>query len=308
MASADEARVDHRAGSWRRRAPRADAAVVKAVIAVLHVLGDRRDVPVVAEIDDAETSWALRDASADRLLTVRSSEVIARITAQACRQSGLSAVCQELLDFEGDEIYFQHVDELTGHTFGEALLAFETSSVIGLRRGDGPIAINPPMDTVIDRRRRRHRDLGGRRHRRVRRVPRRVGPDAAARRPAVPNVARAAPRRRLEPAWARRCSRSSTSSRSPGSTVDVIVDPDVVGPDELDDLGLERLGVRYEAERGDLDELTQTVSGRTFDHVIILGYRSTHDRRRGRRTHVAHVAAAPACSRCRRRTGGGVGS
>jgi hypothetical protein len=36
---------------------------------------------------------------------------------------------------------------------------------------------------------------------------------------------------------------------------------------------VERLRVTFELERADLDELTETVSGRTFDHVIILGYR-----------------------------------
>jgi hypothetical protein len=32
--------------------------------------------------------------------------------------------------------------------------------------------------------------------------------------------------------------------------------------------------VRYQRERGHLDDLPPTVSGRAFDHVIILGYRS----------------------------------
>ena len=123
MASAEAARSIIVLGDGEVAAD-ADAAVVKAVLAVLHVVEDVT-VPIVAEVDDAETSWALREASNDRLLTVRSSDVIANITAQACRQSGLSAVCQELLDFDGDEIYFQQVDELAGHTFGDALLAFE---------------------------------------------------------------------------------------------------------------------------------------------------------------------------------------
>ena len=236
----------------------ADAAVVKAVLAVLHVVEDAT-VPIVAEIDDAETSWALREASNRRLLTVRSSEVIARITAQACRQAGLSAVCQELLDFDGDEIYFQQVDALTGHTFGEALLAFEASSVIGLRRDDGTIAVNPPMDAVVEA------DdeviaisedddtvvFSGFRDE--------ARPDAAPRGPTAerrPSSCSSSGGTRS----GRRCSASSTSSQSAGSTVDVIVDPDLVGPDELGDLGVDRLGVRFEAERGDLDELTQTVS------------------------------------------------
>jgi len=57
------------------------------------------------------------------------------------------------------------------------------------------------------------------------------------------------------------------------SSVDVVVDPDLVDSSELQELPVKKLRVRYEAERADLDELTETVSGRTFDHVIILGYR-----------------------------------
>ena len=126
----------------------ADADVVKAVIAARHVVGDR-DIPIVAEMTDSETARALQEAGGDQVKTVRAADVIARITAQACRQSGLSAVCQDLLDFEGDEIYFQPCPELVGQTFGDSLLAYEQSSVIGLRNPDGTVAVNPPMNTPI---------------------------------------------------------------------------------------------------------------------------------------------------------------
>jgi voltage-gated potassium channel Kch len=249
----------------------ADAAVVKSVLAVLHVVDDP-GTPIVAEVDDAETSWALREASNGRLLTVRSSDVIARITAQACRQSGLSTVCEELLDFDGDEIYFRRVPELTGHTFGEALLAFEISTVIGVRRADGTVSVNPPMDAVM-------------------------GADdeiiaisadddtitfSGFRDEPVPDAARAVPppndpEQLLVVGWSPlgpAVLQELDDFAVVGSTVDVIVDPDIVGPDELQDLGVDRLKVRCEAERGDLDQLTHTVAGRAFDRVIILGYRS----------------------------------
>lgn len=43
---------------------------------------------------------------------VLSSDLIARITVQTCRQTGLSVVYKELLDFDGDEIYFQNEPRL----------------------------------------------------------------------------------------------------------------------------------------------------------------------------------------------------
>jgi voltage-gated potassium channel Kch len=270
MASADVARSIIVLGPGEVSAD-ADAAAVKAVLAVLHVVDDT-SVPIVAEIDDEEIAWALREASDHRLLTVRASDVIARVTAQACRQSGLSTVCQELLDFEGDEIYFASVPELDGHTFGDALLAFESSSVIGIRRGGGTISINPPMDTAI-------------------------GADdeviaisadddtivfTGFRDEPVSDLARAAPSSNgaeqllivgwnsLGPAVLAELDQFAP----PGSAIQVIVDPDLIGHDELDARGLEHLTVEFEAERGDLEVLTRTVSCREFDHVIILGYRS----------------------------------
>ena len=77
------------------------------------------------------------------------SNSIARIIAQTCRQSGLSVVYTELLDFEGDEIYFRDEPGLVGKTFGEALLAYADSAVLGICPVGGVPQLNPPMDTVF---------------------------------------------------------------------------------------------------------------------------------------------------------------
>ena len=80
---------------------------------------------------------------------IQADDLIARITAQTCRQSGLSVIYTELLDFSGDEIYFQAESTLTGLTFGEALLRYEDSTIIGLRSSSGTIQLNPPMDKIF---------------------------------------------------------------------------------------------------------------------------------------------------------------
>jgi hypothetical protein len=76
-------------------------------------------------------------------------DLLARIIAQTCRQSGLSVLYTDLLNFGGDEIYFAPEPRLAGNTFGEALTAYDKCSVIGLRTKDGRIELNPPMDTEI---------------------------------------------------------------------------------------------------------------------------------------------------------------
>ena len=45
------------------------------------------------------------------------SETISRLIVQTSRQSGLSIAYTELLDFDGDEIYFREDPALVGKTF-----------------------------------------------------------------------------------------------------------------------------------------------------------------------------------------------
>jgi Trk K+ transport system NAD-binding subunit len=125
-----------------------DPGVVKALLAVRSIDPDLTRLRVVAELLGADHAEALRVLTDRRIATVRADEVISQVTAQACHQSGLAGVFRDLIDFDGDEIYFSRVPELTGHTYRQALLAFPDSSVIGMLR-DGRTQLNPPGDTVF---------------------------------------------------------------------------------------------------------------------------------------------------------------
>jgi hypothetical protein len=80
---------------------------------------------------------------------IQMGSTVSRIIAQTCRQSGLSILYSELLDFRGSEIYFHEEPALAGKTFAEALLAAEKDSLIGiLPKGQRP-RLAPPMDTPL---------------------------------------------------------------------------------------------------------------------------------------------------------------
>lgn len=127
-----------------------DIYVIKTVLALTNH-PQRRTEPyhIVAEIEDEKNLEAATLVGGDEAIFVPSDDLIARVTAQTCRQSGLSVVYTELLDFDGAEIYFSDVPTLTGKTYREALMRFEHSAVIGLVRNAGEVLINPPMDTVF---------------------------------------------------------------------------------------------------------------------------------------------------------------
>ncbi|MBN1880700.1 MAG: potassium transporter TrkA [Deltaproteobacteria bacterium] len=127
-----------------------DIEVVKSILALTNTAA-RRTEPyhIVAPIRNRSNLEVARMVGGDEVQLVLAGEVISRIAAQTCRQSGLSAVYTELLDFSGDEIYFQEEPTLFGKTFGEALFAYEDSALMGIRLSDGRILLNPPMDTVL---------------------------------------------------------------------------------------------------------------------------------------------------------------
>jgi hypothetical protein len=127
----------------------ADAQVIKTVLALMSRDPTLQRSRVIAELVGPKSARALRSATEGKIVTVTSSEVIARVTAQVCRQSGMSAVYQELLDFAGHEIYFRAEPSIAGETFGDALFAYRDCAVIGVRFAEGRIELGPPMTTVL---------------------------------------------------------------------------------------------------------------------------------------------------------------
>ena len=129
-----------------------DTHVVKSVLAITNN-PNRREKPyhIVTQIREPKNLDVVKMVGAkDVVQPILTNELIARVVAQTSRQSGLSLVYTELMNFGGDEIYFKQEPTLSGKTYGEALLAYETSTVMGIRKADGTIAMNPPMDSRIE--------------------------------------------------------------------------------------------------------------------------------------------------------------
>lgn len=126
-----------------------DAEVIKTILAIVNQPGRRAEpYRIVAELRNPRNYEVARVVGRGEVQWIRVGSFVARIIAQTCRQSGLSTVYNELLDFSGDEIYFTPAGDLAGKLFGESLGCFESNTVLGLRNPNG-VKLNPPMDTRI---------------------------------------------------------------------------------------------------------------------------------------------------------------
>jgi voltage-gated potassium channel Kch len=126
-----------------------DSQVIKMILAITNN-PNRRPEPyhIVAELREAKNIDVAKMVGRDEVELVLPSELVSRITVQTSRQTGLSVVYKELLDFGGDEIYFKEESGVIDKTYGEALAKFEDSCLIGIR-SNGLTKLNPPMETPI---------------------------------------------------------------------------------------------------------------------------------------------------------------
>ena len=149
-----------------------DSQVIKTILAVQHAKhhdkSDENNLShIVYELRDAEKNWELAElvsaqqtveksdgteqTKQPRVLPTDSSDVIARLIAQTCRQAGMSEIYTELLEYNDNQIYFKPVKcvlNLNAKTFKDALLTLSDAALIGLQSG-GTIRLNPPMNTEL---------------------------------------------------------------------------------------------------------------------------------------------------------------
>lgn len=250
-----------------------DATVVSTVLALKAVNASSVN-KIIAEVDDANTAEALQTATEGRVIPVRSHDVIARVTAQASRQPGLAAVTLDLLDFDGDEIYFNQVPALAGKTYGDALLAFNTASVIGLVDEKGSVKVNPKHSTKLTA----ESKVIAIAEDDDKVVYTGVREDIAKKKFTAPR----APVRKAEHLLVIGWSEMGQSVIAEvaqflpkGSTVHIVANQKFVAADKLANLKFgANVKVSFAAVSGDIDELIAAASAKKYNEIIILGYRN----------------------------------
>ncbi len=255
-----------------------DVDVIKALLAITNN-PDRKAAPyhIVAEIRDPKNFAVAQMVGKDEVELVLVGDLVARVMAQTCRQSGLSVVYTELLDFGGDEIYFAEEPSLVGKTYGESLLAYEDCAVIGMRKRGGAPVLNPPPDTPI---------VAGDKLIVVAEDDDAIKlgkPPAPANAAAIvaPTEAAPQPERSLVLGWNWRAPSVINELDNyvpPGSTIHVVADSDAAEESiRLECGGLKRQKLQFRkadtTDRRVLDALKVT----SYDHVIVLCYSDALD-------------------------------
>lgn len=133
-----------------------DSQIIKTIVAIVtdpqrEKMRGSNPYHVTAEMEDKKNFNVAKMVGKNEVELILSDEIISKIMVQTSRQSGLSVVYQDLMDFDGDEIYFEDAPKLVGKTFRDILFSYEDSAIMGIQFADGHVAINPPMETVFSK-------------------------------------------------------------------------------------------------------------------------------------------------------------
>lgn len=128
---------------------------LKTTIALYNYFDNLKTQPpgIMIEADDDEEAGCITLGSRNRAIPVVVSDLPARLIVETVFQSNLPAVYEELLSFEGNEIYITDqvtVFGLAEVTFWDALQRFGSCVPIGIVRAtDNAVMINPSPELVL---------------------------------------------------------------------------------------------------------------------------------------------------------------
>jgi hypothetical protein len=125
-----------------------DTRVIKTLLGVMATKSVESEIAVVAEVYEARNREIVNNITKGEVITFDAMDILSKILVQTSRSNGLSVVYSEIMSFDGCEMYFSEGD-WGGARFGEMQYHFPDGVLMGIRRADGELLINPPVETPV---------------------------------------------------------------------------------------------------------------------------------------------------------------
>jgi hypothetical protein len=126
-----------------------DAKAIQTVLATMGNEVENEEFSVIVEIFNPTHREIVRSSFPEHVITVNTSDILAKLLVQTSRSIGLSVVYSEILSFDGCEMYFYDA-EWGDISFGEIGYRFPDGVPLGIRNADGEITVNPDPATLME--------------------------------------------------------------------------------------------------------------------------------------------------------------
>ena len=131
--------------------PTEDIRTIKTILAVSALLEEKGvpEISVNAIISKEEYRFPPSIAEANNITTLQTNNILAKIIAHSCTQTGLSETFREVFDFECAEFYLIDIPKISGLTFDNLMDCTNKATPVGIYR-NGKININPNPNLIIE--------------------------------------------------------------------------------------------------------------------------------------------------------------
>jgi len=126
-----------------------DISVIKSVLALVASQGDGAAVPVVAELFSPRHRRIAKGIAKGAVTVVDADDILAKILVQTSRSLGVAQVYDEMLSFDGAELYFYRAAWPDDLSFGDAAMRFRDGVPVGVRRASGALEMNPSRHSRV---------------------------------------------------------------------------------------------------------------------------------------------------------------
>ena len=122
-----------------------DAMVIQTVLAATTKSVNKEDYAIVAEVYNETYRDIIENTFPEYVVTLDTANILAKLLVQTSRSVGLSVVYNEILSFDGCEMYF-YAAQWRQAEFAKLAFHFPDGVPIGVRHASGELLINPPLD------------------------------------------------------------------------------------------------------------------------------------------------------------------
>jgi len=127
-----------------------DTRTMKTIMALIACQDGDSQVPIISEIFSEEKRGMVQYFESDHILSLDSWDILGKLMVQTSLTSGLEIVYNEMLSFDGCEVYFTQ-DEWEGKLFYDLAFHYQDGVPLGIFKQDKSLLIRPPADTKMEK-------------------------------------------------------------------------------------------------------------------------------------------------------------
>lgn len=126
-----------------------DIKTIMQILVLMQLNNDNSKYNIIADLDNEDNFKLAKKLIEDYGCIISTEEIIGKILAEISINKYLAEIYEEIVGFDGSEIYILPAEDLIEKTFEEAMFLYNQSVLLGVYKYDNSFIINPNKDYIF---------------------------------------------------------------------------------------------------------------------------------------------------------------